>query len=140
MPDLYTVSFGRKHFVTKFDAKGKATRTETMIQETYHDLPAQTAEHYRTTLSADANCTVVRQIREIGKPGSFRAPSDSRRTAIDHEKFSGNATKKVVQPPQKPQKSGGKVATKAAAPASPAAPRPMSADYGDLVNKLARKA
>jgi len=139
MSDLYTVSYDRKLFITKFDAAGKATRTETTIRETHHDLPAATAQHYKDTMP-DANVVVTRQEREVGR-GSRVSFGDtgSRRTSIDASKFEGKATKKVDRPVEvnKP-KSSSKAELDAMTKPPKSKPAFGGGDYGTLVTKLAR--
>jgi len=85
---------------------------------------------------------VKRQEREIGrKSGVSFGDSGTRRTSIDTEKFSGTATKKVIQPPPRAEISG--TVKKLSGGSKPAptpatAKPPLAADYGDLVNKLAK--
>lgn len=64
MSQLFTVTMEREHRVKKYDDKGKlVAEVATKIPIVFHDLPAQTAQMYRSKFP-DANVRIMHQAIE----------------------------------------------------------------------------
>ena len=117
MAVLYSVTFQKKRFVTRYDKKGRVIeKRDIVVDETIRDLPLTTALNYVKDLGA-----VISAQYELEAP---RAPLHRNRVKFEDTK---DAPKRTVSE-KKPVKKTAK---------APEMSKP--ADYADLVNTLMEK-
>ena len=117
MSTLYSVTFQKKRFITKYDAKGHPLDTyDVMVEETIHDLPLTTAQGYVKNMGA----IIVGQSRGEDRPALRK----------DRIKF-----KDISEAPRRTETT--KAVKRTAPKAAPEIAKPR--DYADLVNVMMDK-
>ena len=97
MPQFYCVTMDRIIRISRFDRGKKVGETEEIVRETYHNLPFQTAQNYKTKFP-DANVIITAQAIELQSRSPVTFGNEKPRRASPAFRHGDEASKSKSQP------------------------------------------